>query len=94
MLSFIVDIVAKQYGLTRAQLTGRRRWRHVVRARHIACYLRLEQGASLKQAGRAFHRHHTSILHARDVMGRKIAIDPEFAKEIEKLRRRIISAAA
>jgi chromosomal replication initiator protein len=90
----IVDIVAKQFGLTPGQLLGRRHLPHIVLARHIAMLLCLEelQGASLKQVGRWFGRHHTTVLHARDVMCRKIAADCAFAKEVEELRRIIIAA--
>jgi chromosomal replication initiator protein len=85
---FIQDIVAGQYGLARAQLLGRRRLPHIVLARHIATLLCLEmlRGASLPQVGRWFHRDHTSVLHARDAMRRKIAVDPEFARQVEELR--------
>ena len=50
----IVDIVAKQFDLPRAQLTGRRRLPRLVLARHVAMLLCLEmlQGTSLKQVGR------------------------------------------
>ena len=91
----IQDIVAGQYGLARAQLLGRRRLPHIVLARHIAILLCLEmlRGASLPQVGRWFHRDHTSVLHARDAMRRKIAVDPKFAVEVEELRQIIIKAA-
>jgi chromosomal replication initiator protein len=85
----VQNVVAKQFGLTRAQLVGRRRLPHIVLARHIAMLLCLEelQGSSLPQVGRWFHRDHTTVLHARDVMCRKIAGDPKFAEEVEELRR-------
>ena len=84
----IVDIIAERFGLTRGQLLGRRHLPRFVLARHIAMLLCLEmlQGASLKQVGRWFGRHHTSVLHARDVMCRRIAVDRKFAKEVEELR--------
>jgi chromosomal replication initiator protein len=93
----IQTVVADRFDLTPVQLTGKRRWQHIVLARHVAMLLCLEmlQGASLVQVGRWFGgRHHTTTLHARNVMCRKIAIDPKFAKEVEELRRRIIRAAA
>jgi chromosomal replication initiator protein len=95
-LKVIVDIVAKQFSLTRGQLLGKRRLPRIVLARHVAMLLCLEelQGASLKQVGRWFGRHHTSVLHARDVMGRKIAGDRTFAKEVEELRRIIKATPA
>jgi chromosomal replication initiator protein len=91
----IQDTVAEQYGLTRARLLGRRRLPRFVLARHIAMLLCLEMlpGASLPQVGRWFHRDHTSVLHARDTMRRKIAVDLKFAKQVEELRELIIKAA-
>jgi chromosomal replication initiation ATPase DnaA len=90
----VQTIVARQFGLTRAQLLGPRHLPRIVLARHIAMLLCLEElrGASLPQVGRWFHCDHTTVLHARDVMCRKIAADPKFAKKVEELRR-IIKAA-
>ena len=91
----IVDIVAGQFGLTRGQLLGRSHLPRIVLARHIAMLLCLEmvRGASLSSVGQWFGgRHHTTILHARDVMCRKIAVDREFAKQVEELRQIIIKA--
>ena len=48
---------------------------------------------ALRRSGRWFNRDHTTVLHARDVMCRKIAADPQFAKEVEELRRIIIKAS-
>jgi chromosomal replication initiator protein len=91
----VQDIVAEQFDLTRGQLLGPRRLPHIVLARHIAMLLCLEMlpGASLPQVGRWFHRDHTSVLHARETMRRRIAVDPEFAKRVEDLRQLIIKAA-
>ena len=91
----VQTIVAGQFGLSRAQLLGRRRLPHIVLARHIAMLLCLEmlRGVSLPQVGRWFHRDHTSVLHARDAMRRKIAVDPEFGRQVEELRQQIIKAA-
>jgi chromosomal replication initiator protein len=90
----VQTIVAEQFDLTRAQLLGPRRLPCIVLARHIAMLLCLEElrDASLPQVGRWFRRDHTSVLHARDVMCRKIAADPKFARKVEELRR-IIKAS-
>jgi|SRR6516162_10273830 chromosomal replication initiator protein len=91
----IVDIVAKHFGLTRQELLGRRRLPRIVLARHVAQLLTLEMvpHASLKGVGRWFGgRDHTTVLHAREAMRRKIAVDRRFAKQVEDLRR-IISKA-
>src|SRR6516225_7025295 len=91
----VQTIVAGQFGLSRAQLLGRRRLPHIVLARHIAMLLCLDvlPGASLPQVGRWFRRDHTTVLHARETMRRKIAVDPEFAEQVEELRQLIIKAS-
>jgi chromosomal replication initiation ATPase DnaA len=66
-----------------------------VLARHIAMLLSLEmvRGASLSGVGSWFGgRHHTTVLHAREAMHRRIAGDLKLAKQVEELRR-IISKA-
>ena len=91
----VQTIVSKQFGLTRFQLLGPRRLPRIVLARHLAMLLALEmvRGASLQAVGCWFGgRHHTTVLHARERMRRRIAADRKFAKQVEKLRR-IISAA-
>jgi chromosomal replication initiator protein len=91
----IVDIVAEQFGLTRGQLLGRRHLPPIVLARHVAILLCFEmlQGASLKQVGHWFGRDHTTVLHARERMRRRMAADPKFASQVEELRRIIIGAS-
>jgi chromosomal replication initiator protein len=92
--TLIADIVAKQCGVTRGQLLGRRRLPRFVLARHLAMLLCIEmlQG-SLPQVGRWFGRDHATVLHARERMRRRIAVDRKFAKQVEKLRRTISAAA-
>jgi len=86
----IVAIVANHFGLTRAQLVGRRRLPRIVLARHVGMLLSLEmvRGASLNGVGLSFGgRHHTSVLYAQRRMHRQIAGDRRFAREVEALRR-------
>jgi chromosomal replication initiator protein len=85
----IQTIVAKQYRLPRRDLLGPRRLPRIVLARHVAMLLCLEMltGASLSQVGLWFGRDHTSCMHARERMRRKIATDRKFAKQVEALRR-------
>jgi chromosomal replication initiation ATPase DnaA len=68
---------------------------HIVIARHVAMLLCIEmlRGASLPRVGRWFRRDHTSVLHARDTMRRRIAVNPEFAKQVEEARQFIIKAS-
>jgi chromosomal replication initiator protein len=88
----VQDIVAKHFGLTRGQLLGRRRLPRYVMARHLCMLLCLEMvpHASLSTVGCWFGgRDHTTVLHARDQMRRRIAADRKFAKQVESLRRMI-----
>jgi chromosomal replication initiator protein len=91
----VQTIVAKRFNLTRGQLLGPRRLPRIVLARHIAILLTLEmvRGASLSGVGLWFGRDHTTVLHARERMRRRIVTDRKFAKQVQDLRR-IISAAA
>ncbi len=61
----IIADVAKQTGLTVAMLTGDRRSKPIVAARHLAYWRAArETGASLAAIGRVFgDRDHTTIIH-------------------------------
>jgi chromosomal replication initiator protein len=91
----IADIVAKQFGVPRGQLLGKRRWPRIVLARHVAMTLALEMVpyASLSAVGSWFGgRHHTTVLHSKNTIMRKIARDKGFAKQVEELRQLISKA--
>jgi len=90
--TLIAHIIAERFDLKRAQLLGRRRLPRFVLARHIAMLLCLEMldGASLKQVGRWFGRDHTTVLHARERMRRRIAVDSEFARQVEEFRQVVL----
>jgi chromosomal replication initiator protein len=86
--TLIADTVAAHYGISRAHLLGRRRLPHIALPRQIAMLLCLEMlHGSLPQVGRWFGRDHTTVLHARDRMRRRIAVDRKFAKQVADLRR-------
>ena len=62
-LADIVEAVARKHGLEPSDLTGPRRHRHLVRARQEAMYeCRLQTGKYLTIIGRAFNRHHATVL--------------------------------
>ena len=56
------DIVCREAGVTVADLTGPLRFREIVVARQVLCYLLRRQGLSLSQAGRLIGRDHASVL--------------------------------
>ena len=80
----IQNVVAREFHLTRSQLVGRSHLPRIVLARHVAILLCLEmvRGASLSAVGGWFGgRHHTTVLHARERMRRRIAVGRRFAKQ-------------
>jgi chromosomal replication initiation ATPase DnaA len=57
--------VADAYFVTPEQILSHKRARRFSRPRHIAmCVIRLRFGLSLKQIGRVFNCHHTTVLSA------------------------------
>jgi hypothetical protein len=64
MISDLITAAATIANCTRATMLSGQRRADLVRARHAAMWLAVQTGASLPVTGRAFHRDHTSILHA------------------------------
>lgn len=73
-LDEIAERVASHFGVTLADLKSRHRARNVAWPRHVAMWLATLDGSrSLPEIGRFFGgRDHTTALHARDHMARKI----------------------
>jgi len=91
----IQTVVAERYGTTRLKLVGRERLGKLVLARHIAMWLCLDmiKGASLPTVGKAFgNRDHTTVLHGRNRIRKKITQSVVFAAELEDLKRQILAA--
>jgi chromosomal replication initiator protein len=85
----ILRIVAKHYGVSRADLLSSRRTANVVRPRQIAMYLaKTLTLRSLPEIGRRFGgRDHTTVLHAVRKIAGLVAGDKVLAEEIEVLKR-------
>jgi chromosomal replication initiator protein len=85
----ILRIVAKHYGVTRADLLSSRRTANVVRPRQIAMYLaKTLTLRSLPEIGRRFGgRDHTTVLHAVRKIEGLVSGDKVLAEEIEVLKR-------
>lgn len=84
----IQDIVARAYGITRLDiLASRRTWDHV-RPRQIAMYLAKNLTTrSLPEIGRRFGgRDHTTVLHAVRRITQMMAMDPDFASEVNTVK--------
>ena len=85
----ILRIVAKHYGVSRADLLSSRRTANVVRPRQIAMYLaKTLTLRSLPEIGRRFGgRDHTTVLHAVRKIEGLVSGDKVLAEEIEVLKR-------
>lgn len=85
----ILRIVAKHYGVSRADLLSSRRTANVVRPRQIAMYLAKTMTLrSLPEIGRRFGgRDHTTVLHAVRKIEGLVQGDKGLAEEIDSLKR-------
>lgn len=85
-------IVAKHHHVSVNDLISARRDLQVILPRQIAMYLaKILTAHSLPQIGRHFgDRDHTTVLHAVRKMASRVAAEPEFAAEIEKLKAEIV----
>lgn len=91
---FITDIqreVCSFFKVSKKDLLSHRRNRSIVRPRQIGMYLaKVLTERSLPEIGRRFgDRDHTTVLHAVRKVTALIASDPQFACEVNEIRRRI-----
>lgn len=88
----IQGVVAERFGLTRHDLTGPRRTMNIVRPRQIAMYLaKTMTPRSFPEIGRRFgNRDHTTVLHAANIVRRRMQENPDVAKVVEELRAEIL----
>src|SRR5687768_12391264 len=78
----IVETVARFYGLTAADLRGRRRFRHVAQPRQVAAYLvRRLTGMSLVAVGIEIGgRDHTTVMYAVREVGERMRTNDELRR--------------
>ena len=83
----IIEVVAGQYSLTAADITGGKRSRNIAMPRQIAMYMCREMtGMSTTGIGRAFgNRDHTTVMHGCDKVTDAMAADFAFRKRVEEL---------
>jgi len=86
-----IEHVAAYYGLTVADLTGRRRTADIARARQVAMYLlREENGLSLPSIGEYLGgRDHSTVSHGVDKIAGDIQSDEMLRQGVVKLRERL-----
>lgn len=82
----ILDRTALHYGVTVRELTSERRAPRVARPRQVAMFLASElTKVSLPGIGRAFGRHHTTVMHAIGTVRKLRDEDSGFAARIAVL---------
>ncbi|MFM9059968.1 MAG: helix-turn-helix domain-containing protein [Planctomycetaceae bacterium] len=94
-LGRIIRSAARYHDVPVAAILGPARMRTVAAARSLAMYLaRRLTGRSFHSIGAAFGgRDHTTVLHAVRVCGTRIARDPAFAADVERLAVALTGAA-
>jgi chromosomal replication initiator protein len=88
----IKSAVVEQFGLKVSDLSSKRRTRNLSFPRHIAMYLcRKHTTASYPEIGVSFGgRDHSSVIHAANVVAKKIAADQETRSLVDRIERELV----
>lgn len=79
--------VAEEFGLSVSALTARNNSREVAYPRQVAMYLcKFLTKSSLTQIGKAFHRHHTTVLHSVSKIERKRTEDSKLEATLNSVK--------
>jgi len=83
----IMRCVADRFGLSVRDITGKRRHRHVARARHVSMYLarRLTEHSLEEIGGYMGGRDHTTVMHGFQRIKTEALKDPELAQVVDNL---------
>ncbi|MBP5151985.1 MAG: chromosomal replication initiator protein DnaA [Lachnospiraceae bacterium] len=89
--SYIIDIVADQFGLKTEALTSKKKTAEISLPRQVAMYLCCElTDVSLKDIGKYVGgKDHTTVMHGRDKIAEMIKKDSELNSKIEIIRSKI-----
>lgn len=83
--------IEAKYGISKAELTGQKRTKEIVNARHIAIYLiRSTVELSLPNIGKIFNRDHTTIMSSIENVEKRLRNDSAFRRETEALKKEIL----
>ncbi|MBO5778895.1 MAG: chromosomal replication initiator protein DnaA [Clostridia bacterium] len=86
----IVARVAKKYGISKEDIYGRQRTKHIATARNISIYIiRKITGISFPMIGELFDRDHSTIISANNTVENNMKTTPLFAMEINDLIKEI-----
>jgi chromosomal replication initiator protein len=95
-LDDVLAATARHYGISRADLAGRKRTRIVAQARQVAMYIaRLETAASLPQVGEALGgRDHSTVVHGCARIASLLETDPALAQDVQAIRQQLTTNQA
>ena len=86
----IFSAITDRYGVSRADMVGKKREKQIAEARHISVYLIRElTEMSFPNIGKLYDRDHTTILSSYQKIARHIKSDPAFSLEINELKKSI-----
>ncbi len=90
MINRCFNAIFTKYGVTKDELTGQKRTKEIVGARHIAIYLiRNTVEMSLPNIGKIFNRDHTTMMSSIENVEKRMKTDKSFKREIEELKKQI-----
>ena len=86
--------VCEHFGLSLTEIRSKRRTQSLASARQVAMYIaRKLVRASFPQIGQKFGgRDHSTVMHAQDVVERRLAEDPAFRAAVEALERALTTS--
>lgn len=83
--------VCKHFGITLAEMKGKKRTKHIVIPRQVAMYLSREYTtSSLPKIGKEFGgKDHTTVIHAHEKIQKLMKEDPELKQDIADLEKQL-----
>lgn len=80
------DVCVAHFNISYADLFSHRRTKSVVLPRQVAMWLSAKvTDHTLGVIGRQFKRDHTTVMHARNMVQKRVDEDPKFAREVANL---------
>lgn len=84
----ICEAVSEVTGIDASAIRGKSRVKHVLKARQIAMFIMRspKRRPSLKDVGRYFGRHHSTVINSVQVVQNEMELYPELLETVEKVR--------
>ncbi len=86
----IIKVIAEEYGLSSADIKGKKRTKNIIMPRQIAMYIAREiTEFSTTEIGAEFGRDHTTVVHSCQKIEEEIKADSKFDSKIKLLIRNV-----